>query len=126
MENQDFVVVEDKTLGNGYEPRYVVINPETGEVLDDAQGYGFKTRQAAYKCYGFKLNHENPKQYKKDMKKIIKDFIEANKDAFNEVYRSLEYATRDNEKVTNKMIIQLLKQYNIELPFTINDLKRFW
>lgn len=37
--------------------RYRVINKFTKEVLDDAQGYGFKTELKAKKCYVYKLYH---------------------------------------------------------------------
>lgn len=37
--------------------RYRVINKFTKEVLDDAQGYGFKTELKARKCYIYKLYH---------------------------------------------------------------------
>lgn len=32
--------------------RFVIIDTETGEILDDAQGYGYTTAHKAYKCYG--------------------------------------------------------------------------
>ena len=34
--------------------RFIIVNIETGEVLDDAQGYGYKTAVNAYKAYGYK------------------------------------------------------------------------
>ena len=36
------------------ENRFIIINEETGEVLDDAQGYGYKTEQSAHKASWFK------------------------------------------------------------------------
>ena len=35
------------------EDRYVVVDKDTGEILDDAQGYGFKTAEKAYKCFHY-------------------------------------------------------------------------
>ena len=29
--------------------RYIIVDEDTGEILDDAQGYGFRTKQGAYK-----------------------------------------------------------------------------
>ena len=37
--------------------KFVIIDTETGEILDDAQGYGYTTAQKAYKGYGWKRNH---------------------------------------------------------------------
>ena len=49
---------------NGYETRYAIVDIETGEVLDDAQGYGYKTAQKAYAGYGYK--HRSPEKKKRD------------------------------------------------------------
>ena len=35
-------------------PRFIIEDSETGEVLDDAQGYGYKTIEGAFKAYKFK------------------------------------------------------------------------
>lgn len=40
-------VVESKTLSGPYERRFVVVDEEKGNVLDDAQGYGCKSKQKA-------------------------------------------------------------------------------
>ena len=40
----------------------VEVDKETGEVLDDAQGYGYKTKRNAYACYGYK-NRDKSKDH---------------------------------------------------------------
>lgn len=40
--------------------RYMLINPETGEIVDDAQGYGYRTKQGAHAAYGY--SHKTPQQ----------------------------------------------------------------
>lgn len=37
------------------ETRYRVIDKTTNEILDDAQGYGFKTETKARKCFYWKI-----------------------------------------------------------------------
>ena len=39
--------------------RYVIVDPATGDVLHDADGYGFKSYDSAYK-YGYNQYHTNP------------------------------------------------------------------
>lgn len=34
--------------------RFVIADRETGNILDNNQGYGFKTAQKAYAAYGWK------------------------------------------------------------------------
>lgn len=44
------IIVSDK-LSNPKERRYVVMDPVSKVIIDDAQGYGYKTRQNAYHCF---------------------------------------------------------------------------
>lgn len=39
---------------NSFEIRYCIVSTATGEVLDDAQGYGYKTAQKAHAAYTHK------------------------------------------------------------------------
>lgn len=48
------VIKDEKlTLLTG-ERRYVVVDKENGNVLDNAQGYGYKTIRNAYAAYAYK------------------------------------------------------------------------
>lgn len=48
------------------EKRYIIIDEVTGEILDDAQGYGFRTYQKAIKCWAWKhAKNHNPHPPKK-------------------------------------------------------------
>lgn len=42
-----------------YGTRYMVVDTETGEIIDDAHGYGFKTAKGAMKSVCYKLRKEN-------------------------------------------------------------------
>ena len=47
-------VVESKTLSGPYDRRFVVVDEEIGNVLDDAQGYGYKSKQKAMAAWSYK------------------------------------------------------------------------
>ncbi len=47
--------------------RFCIISSETGEILDDAQGYGYKTAQKAYVAYAYKTRDKS-----KDREKAAK------------------------------------------------------
>ena len=49
-------VVESPRLSKQYDKRYEIVDADTGEVLDDAQGYGYKHRDK-------KKNAEKKKRY---------------------------------------------------------------
>ncbi|EGP4752427.1 MULTISPECIES: hypothetical protein [Enterococcus] len=42
------------SLSKRKEERYVMVDTETGEIVDDCRGYGFKSKHAAYACFGYK------------------------------------------------------------------------
>ncbi|EGO2667902.1 hypothetical protein AAFA95_002657 [Enterococcus faecalis] len=46
--------VLSNTLSKRSDPRYILIQLHTGEILDDAQGYGYKSKPNAYKAYAYK------------------------------------------------------------------------
>lgn len=56
-----------ESLSGKYDPRYVIVSTETGKVLDDAQGYGYKSAQKAYAAFAYK--NRSPKDIEKRKKK---------------------------------------------------------
>ena len=47
------------------ETRYCIVSTITGEILDDAQGYGYKTAQKAYAAYTYKTQSKTARKKKK-------------------------------------------------------------
>ncbi|EKZ0433753.1 hypothetical protein ENFAE_15000 [Enterococcus faecalis] len=41
-------------LSKRREDRYVIVDTQTGEIVDDCQGYGYRTSRRAYACFGYK------------------------------------------------------------------------
>lgn len=72
--------------------RYICINEETGEILDDAQGYGYKSRQKAYSGFNYKygngkLKHSENKAFWKKHKDIAIFIAEYQEYNFKEFMR---------------------------------------
>lgn len=44
IENKYLKAVRSDELSSLYDERFVMIDIRTGEILDDAQGYGYKTK----------------------------------------------------------------------------------
>lgn len=40
----------------GYKHPYVIVDAKTNNILDDGNGYGFRSKSGALACYRFKLN----------------------------------------------------------------------
>ena len=47
-------VIESNTLGDRWARRFVVVDVDTGKILADAQGYGYKSAQKAHASYAYK------------------------------------------------------------------------
>ncbi len=53
----DIEVLPSETLSKDGEKRYIILNKATGEILDDAQGYGFRSRRKAYAAFTYKQHN---------------------------------------------------------------------
>ena len=51
MNDVDYQAVYSRKLSQRGEARYIIINVTTGEILDDAQGFGYKSKKKAYAGY---------------------------------------------------------------------------
>ena len=67
---QTYMAVRADRSSNDYQQRYVIIDKETGEILDDANGYGYKSKQKAYAAYGGKpvIHPKMLNEQKRDIK----------------------------------------------------------
>lgn len=54
IENKYLKAVQSDELSKPYDNRYVMIDTRTGEILDDAQGYGYKTIKKAFAAFCYK------------------------------------------------------------------------
>lgn len=83
--------------------RYRIIDVETGEIVDDAQGYGFKTKQGAYRCLHYKVNKSEILILKSEYKKLLKKYkyLETIQ---TELHNNILYSIKNNEVPTKKEI----------------------
>lgn len=65
-------VVRSDKLSKNYEDRFVVVSADTGEILDDAQGYGYRTKQKAHAAYNYKNRDRARDKKRKQEEKAIK------------------------------------------------------
>lgn len=56
-EKKSYRVVKSDELSKPNQPRYVVVEAATDKVLDNANGYGYLSYQAAWKGYSYKSKH---------------------------------------------------------------------
>ncbi|MEY8661411.1 hypothetical protein AALT52_00675 [Ligilactobacillus faecis] len=52
------VIYSNKLSQEMGDKRYIVIDAQTGEILDNANGYGYKSEQNAYRAFEYKLKQQ--------------------------------------------------------------------
>lgn len=129
------VIYNAATAGNDChyntgETRYCVVSTETGEILDDAQGYGYKTIQNAYASYAYK-NRDKQKDIERAKKgkhirqwmKHHKDFVEAMDSYAFEIAKESEDGAG---KLDAKLLKRMLADNNLCPDFTPGELLKVW
>jgi len=104
-----------------HDPRFIIVDAE-GKVVDDAQGYGYKSQHSAYKIinYRFKGGKQRKEQkeqarnlwFKKypEVRKAINDVYEIN---FKEIARGEITLSAIKKEIDEKFGINLPKEYII-------------
>lgn len=108
----DYIVAKSAELSKRYEARYVIVNEETGEILDDANGYGYKSIQTAHKGWAYK---SKPKEEKDKMNKqylIVINWMKENKKVLSELEDMYFYAFKDGVEVTNKDVEEVIGKHD--------------
>ena len=70
---------------NEYETRFRLVNKDTGEIIDDAQGYGYRTVQGCYKAIYYKRNRGTIKSDEKKARGLIRQHKRIYEAAIEEV-----------------------------------------
>ena len=113
-----------------YEKRYVIADEETGEVLDDAQGYGYKSPQKAYAAYAYKHRDKSKDKEKKAKEKHIREWLKQHKDFSNLMdtfaFEICKGSWGPDEKFDAKFVQEMLKENDLQPDFSASDLLRVW
>lgn len=108
----------------GYKNSYIVVDDKTGEVLDDAQGYGYKTAKKAYAAYFWKNRTPEQKKQYEQLTKKIKNWIKHHK-RFTNLLDA--YAMEIETEINTKLIKELIEIQEItDFPCTPKEFIRFY
>lgn len=80
----------EKYQKDKYEYRYRIVDAKSNKVIDDAQGYGFKTSQKAFACLYYKLNRNEIEANNKKFRKIL-DEISSKLKEFDWILEDITY-----------------------------------
>jgi hypothetical protein len=119
-------VVVSPTLSDNYDRRYVVVDAATGAIVDDAQGYGYKTAQNAHRAHAYKSVSPAKKKQRESIKKSVRRWCARHSDFMDEIEQTMIYVMKDGDTFTEADVSALLKERSLEPPFTVKELMRYW
>lgn len=119
-------VIRSEKLSGEWDPRFVVVDEDTGEVLDDAQGYGYKSAAGAHRSFGYK----NMPKKKRAQRERLRSRVESWYRKYPELVERLEDAAfqslKCGEPFTSKDAEAIVEDAGEKLPFSPSDLLRYW
>ena len=113
-----------------HEIRYVIKDTENGSIVDDAQGYGYKTAQKAYAGWSYKNRDKSKDRERAAKEYVIEKWMKENK-SFIKLLDTLAFEkwkdSYGSDKADTKFVIELLKENGYkDLPFTARELLKCW
>lgn len=123
-------VVMSSKLSKPYEPRYIVVDFDTGAVLDDAQGYGYKTTQKAHAAWGYKTRTPAQKAAAEVKKRAVRQWAKEHKGFMREMedlaFRIAKGSCGPDDKFNAATVAECLAEEGFtDLPFTAGDLIKY-
>ena len=126
MQAGNIAVIESEKLSGEYDKRYVVVDKDTGEVLDDAQGWGYKSVQKAYAAYSYKTRDKSKDAEKRAKKRHILAWLKEHK-GFSQLMEGVAFdCVKCGEPFNAALVKKLLKENNLDPDFTAGELLRVW
>lgn len=118
------------SLSGPYDKRYVIADTETGEVIDDAQGYGYKSAQKAYAAYGYKNRDRSKDAEKLQKKQRIKKWMKEHKSFVRTMdqvaFEIAKGSWGPDDRFDAKLVKEMLKGAGLETDFTASELLNVW
>ena len=127
MNSRSIVAIKSSILSKPNDQRYVIIDKETGEILDNAQGYGYRSAQKAYAAYGYKNRDKSKDSEIAARKEKIRNWLKSNKEFTDQLeIIAWDAALNGDGKLDAKCVSDLLKQMKLHPEFTPGEILKVW
>jgi len=123
---REFININYKVINS--QIRYVIKDMETGMIVDDAQGYGYKSAQKAYAGWAYKSRDKSRDAEKAEKEKVISKWMKENK-PFIRLLDALAFEEWKNTRspVNAEFVRKLLEENGYRnLNFTAGELLKYW
>lgn len=112
------------------ETRFCIVSLETGEVLDDAQGYGYKSAQKAYAAYAYKNRDRSRDKEKAAKEKHIRQWMKEHKSFVSEMnayaFEIAKGSWGPEDKFDAAFVKKMLEEADLKPDFTAGQLLKVW
>ncbi|MDE5557476.1 MAG: hypothetical protein K2J32_07255 [Ruminococcus sp.] len=109
------------------ETRYVIINSDTGEVFDDAQGYGYRTPQKAYAAFNWKKKSPEEHAEQELKKKEVQEWCRKYKSVARQIEDIIFISVKERVPYTVQEILEVIpEEAKAEMTFTIRELLKYF
>ena len=121
--------VESQVLSKK-DKRFVVIDQDTGEILDDAQGWGYKSAVNAHRAWAYKNRDKTKDKEKMQRKAEIFAWLQEHKsfvrtlDAY--AFEIAKGSWDEDDKIDSKLVKFVLNQYKLKTSFKPSEILRVW
>src|SRR5574344_390932 len=124
--DKNYKVIYSNQLSKGRDKRFVVVDLQ-GNVLDNAQGYGYKDPSGAYAAYAYKHRDKSKDKEKADKKTLIIKWMKEHKEFVHGMdtfaFEIAKGSGGSDDKFDAKFVKGMLKDNDFtELPFTAGEL----
>ena len=115
-----------KGTGCDRELRWVIIDGDTGEVFDDAQGYGYKTAQKAHIALSYKSRPVEKFKEEEKIKRAVDSFCRKYEGELHDLDYLYLDAAKCDEPVTDDEILECFsEQAKADLWFGVKNLLKY-
>lgn len=131
MASKNIKAIKSEVLSSRRSERFVIVDTETGEILDDAQGFGYKSAPKAYAAFNYKNKSDKEKLDKMEhYAKVYKWMISHKKvkDYFMDIELNDAKYPGEYGPVSVKDAKEIMDEYDSEEVdfFKPKDLKYVW
>lgn len=68
MQEEQYIAIISERLSKPGDTRYIIIDRESRQVMDDGMGHGYKSPQSAHKSFAFKQRRRQQRERARQMK----------------------------------------------------------
>ena len=116
-------VIKSEELSR-YDTRYVIVDDE-GNILDDAQGYGYKSARNAHAAWAYKNRTPAQKKKANQNKKKIQEWVKSHPQFMDNLEATMIDYMKEGEELDNKTIKKWLLEEDPTVDFGVREFLKY-